>query len=574
MNDTELLMQHFKKITDIPHGSGNTTALREAMEAFARAHGCETRTDPTGNLLIIKNASIGAENTPPVILQGHLDMVCEKEENSEHDFLAHPLDLRITPDGEWLSAEGTTLGADDGIALSYMLALIESESVRHPKLYMLMTSDEETGMYGAQDLDPDWISEAELMINLDSEEEGVFTVGGAGGLRVNGCYPLERGLITGTRWKITASGLTGGHSGVEMDRWGVSAARLIASLLSDTLLYLDRPEDLHLIRIDGGEKDNVITKKAMAEIITTGSEIQFHEAFSHMIQMYSRMYADTDPDMKIVLEKTAENKTEQAVNYAGTRKALFVISQIPHGIQFMEHGEVRQSLNIGKVETTDDELHITMGLRGNTPDQIQVITDKTTSFIVSTGGTPDIEGSYPSWPEKKNSPLLKLMTKVYQDQYGVSPQIMVIHGGLECGLIVEKLPDLDIVSIGPDLENVHTPEERMHIPSAVSVFEFLKRVLEQLAAAGPEDQGEHVEKTAAPADLQINAAKADQDSQPDPAADESAQKADAADNTSDGEENGPAVITRTSGEVLSPKDVCGKDTGPADCTACEQNCTE
>ena len=574
MTDREILLGHFRKIADIPHGSRNTEALRAALETFAKEQGCETQTDEAGNLLIIKEASEGAENAAPVILQGHLDMVCEAADGVDHDFTNEPLDVRITPDGEWLSAEGTTLGADDGIALSYMLALIESKTIRHPKLFLLMTNDEEIGMFGAADMDPEWISDAARMINLDSEEEGVFTVGGAGGLVISGSWPVERELVTGTRWRISVSGLTGGHSGAEIDRFGAHAVRLIASLLEDTMLYLDSADTLRLVGIRGGDKDNVITKTAQAEVLTTGNGAQFQEVFEQMSAMYRRMYADADPGMKIVLEKTAVNKTESAISSPGTRKVCFILSQIPYGVQYMEKGGVRQSLNLGKVETTDKALTAVLGLRGNTPDQIQVLADRVSCFIVGTGGTPDIGDAYPSWPEKKNSALLDMMTKSYEDEYGISPEVLVIHGGLECGLIIEKLPDLDIVSIGPELENVHTPEERMRIPSAMEVFRFLKLVLAKLAddeepaeadddAADqdyPADQtGDEADQTAADTDAEDNADAGDSD--------ESASDHDDSD-------DGPAVITRTSGEVLTPSDVCGKNDAPADCAGCEAGCED
>lgn len=499
-------LTQFKKIAAVPHGSHNTAGIAAMLKEYAESCGCKTLMDH-GNLIVTVPASPGQEDIAPVIIQGHMDMVCEKTAGSTHDFLKDPLDLKISEDGEWLYAQDTTLGGDDGVAVAYMMELMANKSLVHPKIYCVITREEEVGMLGAIALNTDSIKDAVYLLNIDSEDEGIFTLGCAGGTSVSARFPMRRKRQEGRAYTLSVSGITGGHSGMAIANYGAHAARILAYLLSrvnEVLHVVGKTIMLESFQADG--RDNVITKAATATFIipdhaehtstadASGDELdsdnpeQVLSLFTPYINDLTSVYAETDPDMKIAL--TAEGGyDDHALFTAGsTRSILFIIAQCPYGVLISGEKTPLMSLNIGRCATTDNVLELMLGLRGNSPQLISVLRAHVRQFIEGSGGKILTEDSYPSWPEKKDAELTHIMKDVYEEQYGKQPVTDVIHAGLECGVFAEKLPHLELVSFGPDLKDIHTPQEKLNIPSAERVFEFLLRSLEKMSAPNGDKQ--------------------------------------------------------------------------------------
>lgn len=472
------IFEYFQEICQIPHGSGNTDALSDYLADRASGLGLKARQDDMKNLMIEVPGTSGLEEVAPVILQGHLDMVCEKEPGHPHDFLTDPIDVSCDEEG-WISADGTTLGADDGIALAYMLALMEDEDAVHPPLKLLMTVEEETSMAGASHVSKDWLNDAQYLINLDSEEEGVFTVGSAGGVLAEVSYPCEPEETSGILLNIDLRGLTGGHSGMEIDHFGANASRLLAQVLLDTIEECT-PDQVCLVNIEGGERDNVIPNHAGAKLLLLGDPDRFEATLEDCFALYQDGFGYTDPGMRLKITREGET-TVPAVEPGRTLELLFAVSQIPNGVQFMEHYQVRQSLNLGSLKLSGNALRLIFGLRANRPSLIETLQLHLMQFVSFTGGTIKYSDYYPSWPAKRHSELLDLIRALYVEEYGEEPQIMNMHAGLECGFFKELDPNLDIVSFGPDLQDVHTPMERAYLPSVEAVYHFLRKVLLSLA---------------------------------------------------------------------------------------------
>lgn len=479
------ILEYFQEISQIPRGSGNTDALSNYLAQRAARQGLKASQDEMKNLIVEVPGTEGTEEMAPVILQGHLDMVCEKEPGNPHDFLTDPIEVSCDEEG-WISADGTTLGADDGIALAYMLALQEDEDAVHPPLKLLMTVDEETSMAGASHVSKDWLADAKYMINLDSEEEGVFTVGSAGGVLATVTYPCEFEEQSGLLMNVELRDLTGGHSGMEIDHFGANASRLLAQVLLDTIEECE-PDKVCLVSIGGGERDNVIPNHASAKLLIQGDPDRFEATLRDCFDLYKDGFGYTDPGMRLKFSREGET-TVPAIEPGRTMELLFAVSQIPNGVQFMEHYQVRQSLNLGSLKMTDDSMKLIFGLRANRPALIDTLQIHLTQFVSFTGGTVRYEDYYPSWPAKRHSEFLDLIRELYVEEYGVEPQIMNMHAGLECGFFKEQIPDLDIVSFGPDLQDVHTPMERAYLPSVEAVYQFLKKVLDALVQVNTDDE--------------------------------------------------------------------------------------
>lgn len=456
---------YFEQLCAIPHGSGNTKAISDYCVKVATELGLEWKQDELNNVVIYKKGSLGRENEPPVILQGHLDMVCEKEAESDFDFERDG--LRLMVEGDLLSAEGTTLGGDDGIAVAMALAILEDASLSHPPLECLFTVDEETGMYGAAGIRPEWLRGRRLL-NIDSEEEGVLTVGCAGGLRADIDLEMIPTAVTAPCWRVVIEGLRGGHSGVEIHK-----GRHNANHLMGQLLY--RIKDCMLIDIVGGEKDNVICPRCEA-VISTSTDLRAEcDAF------VKEKYMDADPDLRI----TVSPVSDQVVGYdsISTAAALTMLYELPCGVQKMSEdveGLVQTSLNFGVIRLREDVLHVSFSLRSSVAAEKEALLGRLHSIVTKHGAAISTRGDYPAWEYRKDSPLRERMVAVYERLYGAAPEVVIIHAGLECGLLGEKLTGLDAVSIGPQLWDIHSPRERLSIASTERTYHYVLEILKEI----------------------------------------------------------------------------------------------
>ncbi|MGN8630573.1 aminoacyl-histidine dipeptidase [Blautia sp. HCP3S3_G3] len=467
---------YFEEICKIPHGSGNTKELSDYLVNFARERGLEYVQDEMNNVVIYKPATPGYENAPTVILQGHMDMVCEKRPDVEHDFTKDGLKLSVV-DG-CVSANGTTLGGDDGIAIAYGLALLDSDDLAHPALEVLITVDEEIGLLGAEGFDCS-VLKGKRLINLDSEAEGSLWISCAGGLCANSFIPVKRVEAEGQKLHVKVCGLMGGHSGAEIDK-----KRSNANVLMGRFLYgLKKHADYEIVSLAGGQKDNAITKEANAEILTTEEEIAAIREYAAVCQAGLRdEYTGTDEG--ITVEITEEGAASARVLHPISReKVLFYLMQIPFGVQKMSgtiEGLVETSSNIGIVELREEEFFASSSVRSSVEAARDALADKIEYLTEFLGGEYEVQGAYPAWEYRKDSPLRDKMVEVYRQMYGEEPKVVAIHAGLECGLFYKKIENLDCVSLGPDMKDIHTSEEVLDIASTKRVWEYLVKTLETL----------------------------------------------------------------------------------------------
>ncbi len=468
------VFHYFEEICQIPHGSGNTKAISDYLAGFAREHGLRYLQDTTNNVVIFKEASKGYEDKPTVMLQGHMDMVCAKHPGVEHDFEKDG--LRLAVDGDNINAQGTTLGGDDGIAVAYMLAILEADHIKHPALEAVITVDEEIGLLGAKALDAAELK-SRWMINLDSEAEGVLTVGCAGGVRARLHLPVTYMEAAGTVCQVTVSGLLGGHSGAEIDK-----GRANANTMMGRVLYrLAECVEFTVASIAGGQADNAIPKSCEATLVLTADQKDEAEACVQKLQEeLTEEFRSCDPDIRIGLE-LGEHQELQAFSYETVEKLIFLLFTLPNGVQRMSpdiEGLVQTSLSLGIVETQEDSVRFVLSIRSSLESEKQLLADKIGYMIRFVGGTVDFAGGYPGWAYRPDSALRELMVQVYREMYGQEPVVEAIHAGLECGLISAKLPGLDCISLGPDMKDIHTPDETLNIPSVKRVWNYLLKVLE------------------------------------------------------------------------------------------------
>jgi len=459
----------FEELCAIPHGSRNTKAVSDWCVSFAKERGFTVYRDAADNVIIISEATAGYENVPALILQGHLDMVCEKDSACKKDMEREGLDLAA--EGDFVFARGTTLGGDDGIAVAMALAILDDPSIPHPRLEVVLTSDEEIGMLGAMALDASPLQGRQLL-NIDSEEEGVFTVSCAGGSLTRCDIPVTRAAFSGTALRICVTGLVGGHSGVEIHKGRANADILLGRLLC----AVAEKTPLRLVSVSGGLKDNAIPVKAEAVILAADAEAA-KAAVLELRAMLQREYRVTDPGLTVeVTGATAELPMDQT----STERAICFMTCAPNGVQAMSadiEGLVQTSLNLGILRTAEDMLTGVFCVRSSVESQKKMLNDRLRCLTEQLGGTVDVSGDYPAWAYRPDSPLRNRMVEVFRRQYGYDPKIEAIHAGVECGLFCGKLPGLDCVSIGPDLTEIHTPREKMSISSVQRVWNFVLEVL-------------------------------------------------------------------------------------------------
>ena len=461
----------FEELCAIPHGSGNMGAISDYCLTFAQKRGLQARRDEGLNVILSAPASPGYEKEPPIILQGHLDMVCEKEPDSHHDFTRDALRLRTEGDRVW--AEGTTLGADDGIAVAMILAVLDDKTLPHPPIEALLTVDEEVGMLGAENADVSSL-QGRRLINLDSEVEGVFTVSCAGGNMTTCTLPLCRQARKGTAYELKVSDLLGGHSGVEIHK-----GRGNANVLLGRVLYAaQRETDLTICSVSGGQKDNAIPLAAQA-VVAVSDEARLARVVERCQQLFSRELLKTDPAVSVTL---APCKTEYVseLDNDSMQRLLCMMLCAPNGVQAMSWdipGLVQTSLNFSRITVTETEAVFHFCLRSSLDSQRELLNEQLCTLTEALGGSSVVSGTYPGWAYRQDSPLRTKMVEVFEAQYGRKPTLEAIHAGVECGLLCGRIPGLDAVSIGPDLTNVHTSGEYLSISSVQRVWRFLLTVL-------------------------------------------------------------------------------------------------
>ena len=477
------IFDHFQKICAIPHGSYHEGTLSEYVYQFALSQGYTAMRDGHHNVLVRIPASEGREQEPSCLLQGHLDMVCEKEDSVSYDFLKDP--IRIHQEEDWLMAEGTTLGGDDGIAIAYMLTLMEEASqISHPSLELLMTSAEEVGMDGAKGLDPSWIL-SRRMINLDSEKEGEFVVGGAGGMRVEVQHPLQRISVPEGYLpvEVKVSGLQGGHSGEDIHKQRGNANAILGKYLFG---WYNHCPDTLMVSLDGGSKDNAIPREATARVWIPEHLYEHAQRGCWWFgEDLAKEYSESDPGAMITM-RIADPSLEAGwqwlpMNPEVTGEVVNFLHLCPNGVRSMSKdfgGIVESSQNVAVLYTQEQDWYCRISMRSNRGVLLSNMLDRIRIMAEMSGMSCTKGSEYPAWDYKKESRLRDQMYRFFQRMYERDPEIRVLHAGLECGIFASKIPDMDMVSIGPEMENVHSPKERLRISSVQRVWEFLVRFLE------------------------------------------------------------------------------------------------
>ncbi len=464
----------FEEICQIPHGSGNTKQLSDWLVDFAKARNLEHYQDELNNVIIIKEASAGYEGSEPVILQGHIDMVCNQEDSCTKDMATEGLDLAV--DGDLLYAEGTTLGGDDGIAAAFMLAMLDDDSLAHPRVEAVFTTEEETGLYGAEAIDVSPLK-GKRFINIDSEDEGIVTVGCAGGVTGIGSIPFGREAFDGQAFEVKIFGLRGGHSGTDIIFGQENAAKSLGRLLYE----LQEEAGARIVSLEGGVADNVIPTSASALIkVPSASAAKAHEVFDACKATFAHEFK-VDPDFDMTLSET--DCALDPMDADSCQKVLAYLIGTPNGIEKMTHGIDKlpqTSLSLGVLRTLDDAVEYVFCIRSAVDSECEMLARRLECQIKPLGGTLRREGPYPGWEYQADSPLRDLICEVYKEQTGKDMIVEAIHAGLECGYFSGKMPGLDCVSIGPDVNDVHTPNETLSISSTQRTWELVKEVVARM----------------------------------------------------------------------------------------------
>ena len=465
------VFRFFEDLCAIPHGSRNTKAISDYCVAFAKERGLEHYQDADNNIIIIKEATSGYEDAPALILQGHLDMVCEKEPGCPKDMDKEGLDLLV--EGDYVTAKGTTLGGDDGIAVAMALAILDAKDIPHPRLEAVFTVDEEIGMLGAVSMDVSPLKGRQLL-NLDSEEEGVFTVSCAGG-NVSTCLlPIARAPFQGSALTVTISGLQGGHSGTEIHKGRANSNMLMGRLLQ----AMAGATELRVVEVNGGLKDNAIPIKTTAQVLVADAAAA-KAAAQEMGACFAAEYRVTDPNVAVTVE---DGSADEAMDAASTKKVLCMLTCLPNGVQVMSadiEGLVQTSLNLGILATENNLVRASFCVRSSVDSQKEMLKARLGCLMEQLGGRVEFFGEYSGWEYLADSPLRERLVAAFREQYGREPRIEAIHAGVECGIFAGKLDDLDCVSIGPDLQEIHTPRERLSIASTQRLWSFVLEVLKR-----------------------------------------------------------------------------------------------
>ncbi len=469
---------YFQELSRIPRCSGDEKAVSNYMVDFAKKHNLEVIQDKALNIIVKKPGTPGYENAPTVILQGHMDMVCEKNKDTVHDFAKDPLKLRVADD--MLYATGTTLGGDNGIAVAFALAILASKDIPHPPIEMLVTTEEETGMGGAMALDASALK-GKYLINIDSEEEGKLLVSCSGGVRVTQSLPItwENSDKSLTPYTLSIRGLRGGHSGMEINKERGNSNKIMGRILND----LQSQFNMQVKEINGGAKMNAIPREADAVILVSASDAsELEEKIKEWNATLKNELGTPDPGVTVILEKYT-GTVDKVFSKDTMEKAIASLVLIPNGIQNMSMdiaGLVESSTNLGVVITEGNEIKFESAIRSSVRSLKYNILNQAKMVAKVLGAELHADSDYPEWQYNKDSKLRELFVNVYNKLYGKDPEITAIHAGLECGLFKEKMHDVDMISFGPNMFDVHTPDEHLNIPSAQRTWDYLLAVLKEI----------------------------------------------------------------------------------------------
>lgn len=477
--EPQKVFEVFEQLCAIPHGSGNTKQISDFCVEYAAKRGLKAVQDKVNNVIVYKNATPGYENHPTVIIQGHIDMVCEQDKtvssiNMETD------GLEIGIDGDEIFAKGTTLGGDNGIAVAYALALLDDENAVHPPLEILLTVDEEVGMIGAENLDGSLL-QGRILLNIDSEEEGTFLSSCAGGMRCQSILPVEREDMTGDLLKVQICGLRGGHSGMEIIKQRGNSNVLMARLLNK----INSECGLQILSFEGGLKDNAIPLDTTAVFVTKDAQRAYDIAKQVELQLQKELRS-TDPEVVVnvqVLDGENDMEVCGVLSKASTEKVIALALCLPNGIQRMSsdmEGLVQTSLNMGILRLEEESCLFSYSVRSSVESEKYALVEKIQCLTALAGGKCELHGDYPGWEYDKDSKIRQIALESYKNIYGTDAKVEAIHAGLECGLLSGKLPGLDAISFGPNLKDVHTSKERMSISSASRIYKLLVEMLKNI----------------------------------------------------------------------------------------------
>ena len=464
---------YFEKICSIPHGSHNTKQISDYLVSFAQEHGIRYFQDELNNVVMFQEGTCGYEDHAPVVLQGHMDMVCEKDADCPIDMQTQGLD--VTHDGKCVFARGTTLGGDDGIAVAFALALLADRSIPHPPLEVIFTVDEEVGMEGATGVDLSSLK-GRTLINLDSEDEGIFTVSCAGGARGTITMPVERHAVYGPCVKLTVENLQGGHSGVEIHKNRANANKVMGEFLG----RIQKLMPVCITKFQGGAKDNAIPRSASVTLVAMGMYLERINDIAAQLQQEIREHYD-EP-YAVVRGDDVDALGGNALSTECSAKLIALLNAAPNGIQSWSQdieGLVQTSLNLG-VATLDEDFRMTFAVRSSVNQEKRDLLARLAELARFYDASYSEMGDYPAWEYKKDSVLRDTMVRIYADMFGKEPEVVAIHAGLECGILSDKLPGLDCVSIGPQMHDIHTSREKLEIASTERSWNFLLAVLKAL----------------------------------------------------------------------------------------------
>lgn len=470
------VFHYFEEISRIPHGSCHTKQISDYLVNFARERDLFYCQDQDNNVVIIKEASAGYEDAEPVIIQGHMDMVCEKEEGYEIDFEKEGLTLYT--DGDFLKAKGTTLGGDDGIAVAYALAVLDDDTLCHPRLEVVITTDEEIGLLGAKSIDLSMLK-GHILLNIDSDIEGHFLTSCAGGLSAHVQIPVNYQQENGVLASIRLHGLEGGHSGSEIDKEHANAIIVMGRILK----YLEMRMQVKIAALGGGLKDNAIPREVSADVVIAADEAEALQNYvSDITHILQKEYQVSDPKLSVDV-KIGEEKAYDVLDMASVQKVLFYLRNVPNGVMHMStniKGLVETSLNAGIMKLNRECFYVSTSVRSSVKSRKEELFDRLSYLTEFLGGEIDMEGDYPAWEYRTESKIRDQVQKVYREMFGAEPVFEAIHAGLECGILSDKIAGLDAVSFGPDNFDIHTPRERLSISSAGRVYRFIVELLRSM----------------------------------------------------------------------------------------------
>lgn len=483
--EPRLLWSHFDQIRQIPRPSKHEEKVAAHIEDWARERGHDVVKDAVGSMVVRVPATPGHETAPTVIIQGHLDMVCEKNSDVSFDFMTDAIDVLV--EGDWVKARGTTLGSDNGIGVATALAVADDPDAVHGPLEILCTVDEETGLTGAKSLDPSIVS-GRLMLNLDTEEDGAVYFGCAGGADTVTTFPVvrQRASLGSVPLRLAVKGLKGGHSGLNIIENRGNAAKLLNRVL---LTALESGVNLDLVSLDGGSKHNAIPREAFAAVRVSKDDVgSLRDVVSRCQPAFDAEFASIDPDLEMTVEELDDDDDLRSVLTGDARdRLLHLIRSLPHGVVSMSRdvpGLVETSNNVAIVVTSADTVEITTSHRSSVMPALLGVREQIRSLSTLAGASVHEEEAYPGWKPNPDSPLVNKTLDVYEELFGTRPALKAIHAGLECGLLIEKLPGLDAVSIGPEIRNAHSPDEMVQVSSVGRFYRHVKALLRALGEPG------------------------------------------------------------------------------------------